>query len=246
MAGPKKRFYKEVAVVRDNGEYELSLDGRKLKTPKGSVFRVRNRLLALAIEVEWRSQKKLIHLDQMHLTTLANTCIDNPMGLRRETLTASILEYLMTDTLCYRSSEPEELCKQEEELWDPVVEWFMNHFDVDLSVTTDLFSAPVPEATRWVVHKDLMSRPFEALVAFNFMTDNLKSAILSFALLNRKLSVEQAIRLSRLETEYQVSKWGKFESHDVDETQIRSRVAAAVLFAYFHSDFLSETHAPAK
>ena len=232
--------------MQDNGDYELSLDGRKLKTPKGSVFRVRNRLLALAIEAEWRSQKKLIHLDQMHLTTLTNTCIDNPMGLSRETLAASILEYLMTDTLCFRSEEPDELSKLERELWDPLVEWFMNCFDVDLSVTTDLFSAPVPEATRTALQKDLLSQPFEALVALNFMTDNLKSAILSFALMNRKVTVEQAIRLSRLETEFQVSKWGKFASHDADETQLRTRVAAAVLFAYFHTNFLSETCAPVK
>jgi chaperone required for assembly of F1-ATPase len=73
------------------------------------------------------------------------------------------------------------------------------------------------------------------------MTDNLKSAILSFALIHRKLPVEKAIQLSRLETEYQVSKWGKFSSHDADETQIRSRVAAALLFAYFHTDFSSQT-----
>lgn len=244
--GAKKRFYKEVSVVQDNGVYELSLDGRKLKTPKGSVFKVRNRLLALAIETEWQSQKDLIRLDQMHLTSLMNTCIDNPVGWTVETLSASILEYLMTDTLCFRSHDPEELRKLEEKLWNPVVEWFMNYYNVDLVVTTSLFSTPVPESTRAVLHKHLLSHPFEALVAVNFMTESLKSAILSSAVLNRKVSVEEAIRLSRLETEYQVAKWGKFATHDAEEVQLRARVSAAALFAYFHTNFLSETRSKVK
>jgi ATP synthase F1 complex assembly factor 2 len=140
-----------VTVVQDNGDYELNLDGRKLKTPAGSVFRIRNRELALAIQTEWLSQKELIRLDQMHLTTLTNTCIDNPMALSRESLATSILEYLMTDTLCFRSEEPPELVELENRLWDPIVEWFMNQFDVQMSVTADLFSAPVPDTTRAVL-----------------------------------------------------------------------------------------------
>ena len=33
---PKKRFYKNVSVVQANGQFEINLDHRKLKTPMGS------------------------------------------------------------------------------------------------------------------------------------------------------------------------------------------------------------------
>ena len=33
---PKKRFYKNVSVVQSNGQFEINLDHRKLKTPMGS------------------------------------------------------------------------------------------------------------------------------------------------------------------------------------------------------------------
>ena len=38
---PKKRFYKNVSVVQANGQFEINLDHRKLKTPMGSPLLVR-------------------------------------------------------------------------------------------------------------------------------------------------------------------------------------------------------------
>ena len=37
---PKKRFYKNVSIVQNNGTFEINLDQRKLKTPMGSPFQV--------------------------------------------------------------------------------------------------------------------------------------------------------------------------------------------------------------
>ena len=38
---PKKRFYKNVSVIQSNGQFEINLDHRKLKTPLGSPLLVR-------------------------------------------------------------------------------------------------------------------------------------------------------------------------------------------------------------
>ena len=39
---PKKRFYKNVSVVQSNGQFEINLDHRKLKTPMGTPLLVIN------------------------------------------------------------------------------------------------------------------------------------------------------------------------------------------------------------
>lgn len=216
-------------VLRDGQEYELTLDGRKLRTPQGSVFRVKNQLLALAIANEWRSQ---MDMKYMHLTTLTNTAIDNPMHATVDSLAESVSEYLTTDTLCFRSAEPEEQVRMEQQLWDPLVHWFADHIESEMRVTTEVAGiGPVPEATRQAFLSRLLKQPFAILVGLNFATENLKSAILSTALMQHKVSVAEAVRLSRLETEFQVGQWGKFATHDAEETQVRSRVAAAILFA---------------
>ena len=44
---PKKRFYKNVSVVQTNGQFEINLDHRKLKTPLGSPFLVSVQMLSI-------------------------------------------------------------------------------------------------------------------------------------------------------------------------------------------------------
>ena len=200
------------------------------------MLRVKNRLLALAIAAEWEAQKQEILMTDMHLTTLSNTCIDNPLSHSKESLAEALLRFLETDTLCFRSTEPEKLVLLEQQLWDPLLQWFASRYEVHLSSTTGLLAAPVPEATQLVVRRELLSQPLEALVGLSLVSECLKSTILSLALMHRRVTPEEAVRVSRLETEYQASLWGRFASHEEEEMQLRARVAAATLFVYLHRD----------
>lgn len=56
----------------ENGKFEITLDQRKLKTPKGNLFVVDNEPLALAVATEWNSQKNNIIRSNMHLVTNGN------------------------------------------------------------------------------------------------------------------------------------------------------------------------------
>lgn len=241
IAALRKKFYNEVSITSENGNrYEINLDGRKVKTPTGSVLYLKSEPLALAVANEWRSQNQVIRSSEMHLTTLANTAIDNPMRVSEESQISSIVEFLTTDTLCFRVDEPEELKMAQKEKWNPLVDWFMNEFDVDLTVTSDIFVSPVPEETKHTLKKFLATYDLPSLVALNFVTENLKSTILSLATLKRRVSVEEAISLSRLETEFQTSKWGNIEwAHDIDLMQTRARVSAGILFLHLSNDFSS-------
>lgn len=48
LATLPKRFYKNAGVLSCDGKYEISLDTKKLKTPSGAVFQVKNETLAIA------------------------------------------------------------------------------------------------------------------------------------------------------------------------------------------------------
>lgn len=129
----RRRFYKSVSVA-DNGRgaYEISLDKRKLKTPSGTVFNVKSQLLANMCAFEWESQTKEIKMGTMHLTSMVNTCLDNPNKLTKEALIAALVEYVPTDTILFFDSKDDmsdstgQLLKAQEEKWRPVVTWF-NH-----------------------------------------------------------------------------------------------------------------------
>ncbi|CAG2178365.1 unnamed protein product, partial [Oppiella nova] len=104
----RKRFYKSVSVVHNEDKYGIHLDGRPLKTPNGHLFYTHNHSLALMVANEWQTQRHTIRLSAMHLTQLSNTAIDNPGHDCRQSLADSILEFIDSDTLCFRVTEPKE------------------------------------------------------------------------------------------------------------------------------------------
>lgn len=86
------------------------------------------------------------------------------------------------------------------------------------------------------ITKHLLSYDLTAMHGFVYAVDVLKSVILAFACINRHLTVEQAVRLSRLEEEFQITHWGRVEwAHDLAQQDHQARLAAAVLFIHFNT-----------
>lgn len=72
----RKRFFKKTDILYSNGKYEVTLDQRKLKTPKGNLFTVDSESLALAVATEWDSQKEKLDQSTMHLVrNIMNTVV---------------------------------------------------------------------------------------------------------------------------------------------------------------------------
>ena len=57
-----------------------------------------------------------------------------------------------------------------------------------------------------------------------------KSMVISFAFFTDAIDCDEAIRLTRLEEEYQIQKWGMVEGgHDIDRCNLEARLAAAAV-----------------
>ncbi|PNH03195.1 T-complex protein 1 subunit zeta, partial [Tetrabaena socialis] len=69
------------------------------------------------------------------------------------------------------------------------------------------------------------------LAAAEQLTVTSKSLVLAAALLRGHLGPEAALAASRLEEDFQAEEWGRVEAgHDLDETDLRSRITAPSLF----------------
>lgn len=62
-----KKFYRQVSVQRNALGYTVYLDRRLLKTPNSSPIYLPSEILALAVAVEWDSQKEFIKYFTMPL-----------------------------------------------------------------------------------------------------------------------------------------------------------------------------------
>jgi ATP synthase mitochondrial F1 complex assembly factor 2 len=76
----------------------------------------------------------------------------------------------------------------------------------------------------------LTSHSFLALHGISYTVDVLKSVILGTAVSWRKLTVAEAVLLSRLEEDFQSNQWGRVEwSHDISQEDAQARAAAGAL-----------------
>ncbi|KAI4465400.1 atp synthase mitochondrial f1 complex assembly factor 2/atp12 protein mitochondrial precursor [Holotrichia oblita] len=230
-----KRFYKNTGILESNGKYEITLDQRKLKTPKGNLFVVDSEPLALAIANEWNSQKEKIVQTSMHLTTLCNTAIDNPNNLKKYDMVQYIVNHLETDTVLFQSDE-DELYKFQVQEWDPVIQWFCDKFAVNIQKSRVMEGPKISKETKQILSRHLLSYTQEAIFGYVYGVDTLKSVILTLACVEKYLTPERAVILSRLEEEFQLGYWGRVEwAHDLNQQDLQSRLSAAVLYIYCNS-----------
>jgi len=113
------RFYSKVDVVNSNGVYQLQLDQRKAKTPKKNSLEFKNKFLAEAIAKEWQDQNKNIDPFSMPINRICNVALDIEEHLVPEVV-LELLGYIQTDTIIFRSDQPEGLVQLQERHWDPV------------------------------------------------------------------------------------------------------------------------------
>jgi len=232
-----KRFYKSTSVAGSPSSYEVNLDERKLKTPQGNLLQIPSLPLALAVAEEWRAVTEEITPSFMHLTGLSYTVVDNPTRASKWDMAEAILEFLPTDTLLFADDgESEEFSRVQEREWKPVLRWFNKKYGVNLVPSHDISPAKVDPATAAKIRQHITSYNHWAVAGLQYGTETLKSVILTLAAMERFITTEEAVSLSRLETEYQANRWGRVEwSHDMEKHDSDARFSAAILFAQLNT-----------
>ncbi|ERE67707.1 ATP synthase F1 complex assembly factor 2-like protein [Cricetulus griseus] len=110
---------------------------------------------------------------------------------------------------------------------------FPFRYGVEIGSSTSIMGPSIPTQTREVLTSHLSSYNMWALQGIEFVVAQLKSMVLTLGLIDRRLTVEQAVLLSRLEEEYQIQKWGNIEwAHDYELQELRARTAAGTLFVH--------------
>lgn len=114
---------------------------------------------------------------------------------------------------------------------------------MEIGSSTSIMGPSIPTQTREVLTSHLSSYNMWALQGIEFVVAQLKSMLLTLGLIDLRLTVEQAVLLSRLEEEYQIQKWGNIEwAHDYELQELRARTAAGTLFVHLCSESSTVKH----
>jgi len=217
--GLPRRFYQAatIAAVASPGlasqgdigrqGYRLLLDGKALRTPAKADFVVPTRELAAALAAEWQAQQEHIDPASMPLTRLVNSAIDGVAGRQAE-VSAEIVKYVLSDLLCYRAADPDELVGRQAGTWDPILAWCQEELGIRLNVTTGIVPVAQPEAVAAGLATWLETLNAFELAAAHTLTTLLGSAVLAVALARGHLTCASAWAAAHIDEDFQAEKWG--------------------------------------
>jgi chaperone required for assembly of F1-ATPase len=220
-----RRFYKEAAAVGG----EVRLDDRPVRTPARNALVVPSERLAAAIAEEWAAQGERIDPRAMPLTGLANAAIDR-VAPGKEAFARGLAAYAESDLLCYRADAPRPLVDRQKALWDPILLWARRRFDVDFTVAEGVIHRPQPRATvERLAHAVHTRSPWE-LAAFSPLVTISGSLVMTLALAEQALSLEEAWAAAVLDERWQAEQWGEDAEAARALAARRSEFDAACLF----------------
>lgn len=206
--GPVKRFYKDVAIVAQDGAHAIQLDSRPVKTPARATLAVPGSALAESIAAEWRAQGDRIDPRAMPLTGLANAAIDR-VAPDPAAFAATLAVYAETDLLCYRAESPEPLVDRQAAAWDPLLEWARRRFDVHFETVTGIMHRPQPDATVQRLAAALAAHDAFALAAFSPLVTISGSLVTALALAEGAIDADAAFDATHLDEIWQAELWGE-------------------------------------
>lgn len=221
-----RRFYGEAAVIPVNGEYVLTLDGRKARTPGRALVAMPNLAVAEAVAREWTAQEDVIDPSTMPLTRLCNSIIDGIVPAP-DAVVDEIVRYAGSDLLCYRAGEPESLVQRQINAWDPVLTWAKEHMGATFVLVEGVTFASQPERSLEAVRRYVPSEPW-ALGALGVITTLTGSALLALALFGRAISAEAAWEAAHVDEDHQTETWGADEEASDRRAKRLSEYSAAI------------------
>lgn len=222
-----KRFWKDVAVVEQDGGWAVELDARPVRTPARAPLILPTESLANAVAEEWRSVGEEIDPRAMPLTGLANAAIDR-VAPERQAFADGLARYAEADLACYRSEWPPDLVERQAAGWDKLLSWARRRFDVDFATTSGLMHIPQPPAT-----VEQLGHAVAALDSFQFaglspLVTIGGSLIAALAVLEKSMSAEEAWQVVSIDERWQIEQWGAdSEAETALETKRRDFFAAA-------------------
>ena len=205
-----KRFYKDVTIQQADGGWQVTLDGRALKTQGGRPQIVSSHALAKALAAEWDAQGEEIDPASFTFRDLTDYALDivapDPAAMAE-----TLVKYAETDTLCYRAEPDDALFAQQEEEWEPLLASVEKRENIRFTRVSGIMHQAQPDATLETLRESLQSYDPITLAALQTLASLATSFCIGMEALQSGADPERLWRAANLEELWQEELWGKDE-----------------------------------
>lgn len=221
-----KRFYQSAAVGEGG---RILLDGRPVKTPGRRDLAAPAAALAEAVADEWNAQGETVEARSMPLTGLANAAIDR-IAPDPAAFADGLAAYGESDLLCYRAEGPAPLGARQAELWDPILAWAQQRYEIVFELALGVIHMPQPPETLARLRAAVAERGTFALAGLSPLVTISGSLLIALALAEGALSLDQAWTAATLDERWQAEHWGEDAEAAAALANRRRDFAAAARF----------------
>ncbi len=227
----RKRFYESAGVAQNGDLFEVTLDGKPVRTPSRRPLATPSHDLSQAIANEWQAQTDVIDPANMPLTRLANSIIDG-VADAPELVRDEIVKYLGSDLLFYRADGPERLIERQAAAWDPVVGWAAQDLGARFIMVEGVVFAAQPNEAVKAASNAIPTDAWRLGAAHSVMTLT-GSALLALAVAHDAVSEDEAWKAAHVDEDWQMEQWGRdaLAMQRRDYRFAEMKAAAAVLKA---------------
>lgn len=205
-----RRFWKTALVRPVENGFEIFLDDRPLRTPGKQPLVLPVEGLARAVAQEWDAQEDVIDPNSMPLTRAANSAIEK-VTPQFAAVADMLAEYGGTDLLSYRADQPAELVRRQAEAWDPLVDWAARDLRAPLRITHGVIPVAQDPQVLARLRRHLDDLDPLGLTALHDLVTLPGSLILGLAVVRGRIDATEAFRLSRIDEDFQIERWGQDE-----------------------------------
>lgn len=227
--GSTTRFYRNVDIVKGEDGYAITIGKRLVDTPKNNPLIVPSKRLAQAIAFEFDTQTQYIKPSSMPLLQLTLSSIDVVRN-DKEKFIRLFRPYIQMEGTCLRATEPPGLVKLQDKHWQPLVEWVEREYNWKFNQGIGIMAPQQPIETLELIDECLRKENEYTLAALESIVHVAKSFVVGWAVVKRRVSLDEAFACARLEENWQISQHGKVDGiygHTTDIEYARTRIAAS-------------------
>jgi chaperone required for assembly of F1-ATPase len=205
-----RRFWTEAKVVPGADGFAVHLDDRPVRTPRKAALVLPTAGLAAAIAAEWQAQGERVEPGSMPFTRTANSAIDT-VAPQIGAVADMLAGYGGSDLLCYRAEGPTELVARQADGWDPLLAWVADRLGAPLRTTFGIVHVAQDPASLAVLRTLVREQTAFQLAACHDLVSISGSLVLALAVQRGRITADAAWRLSRIDEDWQISRWGEDE-----------------------------------
>ncbi|WP_134726450.1 ATP12 family chaperone protein [Paracoccus luteus] len=220
-----RRFWTSATVAQAGDGWQVLLDGRPVRTPGKQPLILPGRALALAIAAEWDAQADAIDPQSMPLTRAANSALEKVAG-QAGAVADMLCEYGATDLLCYRAAHPPQLAARQAAAWNPLLDWLAGQ-GARLVATQGVMPVAQDAAALAALRARLAALSPWELTALHDLVTLPGSLVLGLAVLDGRITADEAHALSRLDEDFQAEEWGRDDEAEAAAAGRRAAMQSA-------------------